>query len=80
MAFYFIHTEIYTVKSVLLFVSLIGRKMYFTVARPVFHGVNLSMYEIKTSHHGDCLNNFYLRVGMHKKLPRSFFFFMHRNS
>ena len=29
MAFYFIHTEIYTVKSVLLFVSLIGRKMYF---------------------------------------------------
>ena len=59
----------------------LDERCIFTVARLVFHGVNLSMYEIKTSHHGDCLNNFYLRVGMHKKTPSFvFFFLMHRNS
>ena len=31
----------------------------------------LSKYEIKTSYHGKCLNDFYSRVAMHQKLTRS---------
>ena len=35
---------------------------------------NLSTYEIKTLHHGKCLNDFYSLVALHKKkLARSFF-------
>ena len=39
---------------------------------------NLSLYQIKTSYHGKCLNDFYSCDAL-KKLTRSFFL-MHRNS
>ena len=32
---------------------------------------NLSIYEIKKTHHGNYLNDFYSRVAMHQKLTRS---------
>ena len=81
--FYFIHAEIYT--EVISFVSLIGRTMYFHSRLPTILKISrserkhLSTYEIKTSHHGKCLDNFYSLVVMHQKthsfaaLIRSFF-------
>ena len=74
--FYFIDTEIYTLKyyRVLSFVSLIGQTMYFhRRSPPIFEfkiWKNLSLYEIKTSYHGKCLNDFTHQLRCIRKLTR----------
>ena len=74
--FYFIDTEIYTLKyyRVLSFVSLIGQTMYFhRRSPPIFEfkiWKNLSVYEIKTSYHGKCLNDFTHQLRCIRKLTR----------
>ena len=74
--FYFIDTEIYTLKyyRVLSFVSLIGQTMYFhRRSPPIFEfkiWKNLSLYEIKTSYHGKCLNDFTHQLRYIRKLTR----------
>ena len=74
--FYFIDTEIYTLKyyRVLSFVSLIGQTMYFHRRSPPIFEVkiwkNLSLYEIKTSYHGKCLNDFTHQLRCIRKLTR----------
>ena len=74
--FYFIDTEIYTLKyyQVLSFVSLIGQTMYFhRRSPPIFEfkiWKNLSLYEIKTSYHGKCLNDFTHQLRYIRKLTR----------
>ena len=74
--FYFIDTEIYTLKyyRVLSFVSLIGQTMYFHRRSPPIFEIeiwkNLSLYEIKTSYHGKCLNDFTHQLRCIRKLTR----------
>ena len=74
--FYFIDTEIYNLKyyRVLSFVSLIGQTMYFhRRSPPIFEfkiWKNLSLYEIKTSYHGKCLNDFTHQLRYIRKLTR----------
>ena len=74
--FYFIDTEIYTLKyyRVLSFVSLIGQTMYFHRRSPPIFELkfekNLSSYEIKTSYHEKCLNDFTHQLRCIRKLTR----------
>ena len=74
--FYFIDTEIYTLKyyRVLSFVSLIGQTMYFHRRSPPIFELkfekNLSLYEIKTSYYGKCLNDFTHQLRCIRKLTR----------
>ena len=63
--------------KLLLFVSLSGRKMYFH-SRSLRTSHCKFRYEIKTSYHGKCLNDFCSLVAMHKKTHS--FVFMHRSS
>ena len=50
--------------KLLLFVSLSGRKMYFH-SRSLRTSHCKFRYEIKTSYHGKCLNDFCSLVAMH---------------
>ena len=81
--FYFIYTEIHTVKYCCLCLWL-DEQCIFTVVCFIFHNVNLSMYEIKTSYYEKCLNDFYSWVVVHKKnslicCAQSLIFLMHCN-
>ena len=63
LEFYF-HTNWDLRCEVLLFVSLSGRKMYFH-SRSLRTSHCKFRYEIKTSYHGKCLNDFCSLVAMH---------------
>ena len=81
--FYFIYTEIYTVKYCCSCLCL-DEQCIFTVICFTFHSVNRSMYEIKTSYYEKCLNDFYSWVVVHKKnslicCAQSLIFLMHCN-
>ena len=68
--FFFSSSNIDLYCEVLSFVSLIGRTTYFhSRSLPFFEICRsfLRTYEIKTSYHGKCLNDFYSIVAMHKK-------------
>ena len=67
--FDFLHTEIYTVKHYRSCLWL-EKRCIFTVVR--FQSLtdkrkNFSVYEVKKSYHGKCLNDFYSLVTMHQK-------------
>lgn len=62
----------FTLWSAILFVSLIGRTVYFrNRSLPIFKMCrsarkNLSIYDLETSYLGKCLNDHYLRVAVHQ--------------
>lgn len=62
----------FTLWSAILFVSLIGRTVYFrNRSLPIFKMCrsarkNLSIYDLEKSYLGKCLNDHYLRVAVHQ--------------
>lgn len=80
----------FTLWSAILFLSLIGRTVYFrNRSLPIFKMCrstrkNLSIYDLEKSYLGKCLNDHYLRVAMHQTTnewaQRTSEFLMHLNT